>query len=78
MNKHARLSTINRLIRKHISPEWELVRGDGYFYFIGPGTEYLYTASVYVPYLYQLPVDVWLAEGKRMFDEAQTRLPDPR
>lgn len=55
------LKTINKHLMAHGYPE-ELVKGRGYFYFVGPGTDRWYTASVMVNRLNQLTLDQWVAE----------------
>jgi hypothetical protein len=44
----------------------ELVAGDGYFYFVGPGTENLSTASVMVYRLNELSLDQWMTEAREV------------
>lgn len=55
------LETVNAAIAaKGIAAE--LVKGAGYFYFVGDAVENAFTTSVYVYRVYHLPLDQWLAE----------------
>lgn len=56
------LRTINKALEaKH--PGLELVKGEGYFYFAGAGTEMCKSASVYVPRLNDLTFEQWMSEA---------------
>lgn len=43
-------------------PGYELVKGEGYYYFVGPDTSRWETASVMVNFVYQLTFEQWLGE----------------
>jgi hypothetical protein len=60
-----RLSTLNKTIAAE-GINLELVAGNGYFYFVGPGSENLYTASVMVYRLNNLTLEQWMAEARDM------------
>lgn len=55
------LNKVNKEIKK-IVPDVELVKGDGYFYFVGKSVELNYSTSVMVNSLNQLTLDQWLIE----------------
>lgn len=57
------IKTVNKAITAE-GMNLELVAGDGYFYFVGPGTENLSTASVMVYRLNELSLDQWLIEAR--------------
>jgi hypothetical protein len=50
-------------INKELSirhPGYELVRGKGYFYIEGPGTESWYSTMIYVYRVNHLPLHYWI------------------
>lgn len=57
----SRISQVNAALKK-AGLDAEIVKGNGYFYFSGPGTEKWYTASVMVNSVSQLTLDQWVAE----------------
>lgn len=52
----------------------ELVRGSGYFYFVGPDVEYAGTTSVMVPRLNDLTLAQWIEEAVVTAAESKERL----
>ena len=66
------LRTINKALEaKH--PGLELVKGEGYFYFAGAGTEMCKSASVYVPRLNDLTFEQWMSEADDKMAEIERR-----
>jgi hypothetical protein len=59
------IKTVNKAITAE-GMNLELVAGDGYFYFVGPGTENLSTASVMVYRLNELSLDQWMTEAREV------------
>jgi len=59
------IKTVNKAITAE-GMNLELVAGDGYFYFVGPGTENLSTASVMVYRLNDLSLDQWMTEAREV------------
>lgn len=53
--------TINN-INKQLPPGYEIVKGNGYFYFIGNDALDWYSSSVYVNKLTDLSMERWLEE----------------
>lgn len=49
-----------------IAPGCELIKGEGYFYFIGPELERAREASVYVTRLTDLTLERWVAEAAQI------------
>lgn len=47
----------------------ELVAGDGYFYVVGPGTESLSSASIYIYRLNDQPLEAWLRDVRNFAQE---------
>lgn len=63
--KRISLNQVNKALKaKGVSTE--LVKGDGYFYFIGKEVEHNATTSVYVYRLNELSLDGWLNEFSSM------------
>jgi hypothetical protein len=60
MTKQLQLRSVNKAIAK---TGLELVKGNGYFYFIGEGTESLYSASVMVCSLNEMSLERWVEEA---------------
>jgi len=60
------LSTVNRALAQY---NVQLVRGKGYFYFDGPGTERWAATAVYVNSLNQLSLEQWIDEYKYLSGE---------
>jgi hypothetical protein len=56
---------VNKAI-KALGGEEELVRGDGYMYFVGGDTENWEQSSVYVPRVGDLTVERWIEEYKSL------------
>ncbi len=54
------LRTINKALAARGHANVELVKGDGYFYFIGEDADQFYTSSVYVYRLNQLTLEQWI------------------
>jgi hypothetical protein len=76
MKETLRISTVNRALQAE-GIDAELVRGDGYFYFVGPDVELASTTSVMVYRLNQLSLSGWLYEArefKRQTAEVKQRL----
>ena len=59
------IKTVNKAIAAE-GINLELVAGEGYFYFAGPGTENLSTASVMVYRLNDLSLDQWMTEAREV------------
>lgn len=55
------LTQINKEIAKR-GYDATLVKGDGYFYFIGPAVDNITSTSVYVYKVNQLPLEQWIDE----------------
>jgi len=51
-----------KAVSKALPPGYELVKGDGYYYFNGPDTSRWYATSVPVFRLNDLPLKEWLKE----------------
>lgn len=61
-----------RTVNKAIAAEGinlELVAGEGYFYVVGPGTESLDSASIYVYRLNDQPLEDWLRDVRGFAQE---------
>lgn len=56
-----RLSTVNKAIKAE-NIDLELVAGEGYFYVVGPKTEHLANASVYVYRLNDQDLASWMED----------------
>ena len=63
-----RLSTINKAAVKE-GLGLELVKGNGYFYVAGPGTEHLDSASIYVYRLADQDQESWLKDMRSFAKE---------
>jgi len=59
------IKTVNKAIAAE-GINLKLVAGDGYFYFVGPGSENLSTASVLVYRLNHLSLDQWMTEAREV------------
>lgn len=57
------LRTVNKAL-KNEGIKAELIKGEGYLYFIGDDVELCYTTSVYVPRLNDLPLEVWMKHAR--------------
>jgi hypothetical protein len=64
-----KLATVNKALAARGHANVELVRGDGYFYFIGEDADQFYTSSVYVYRLNQLTLDQWIADYEDKLSE---------
>lgn len=62
------LTKFNKILEKD-NARLELVKGEGYFYWVGVGTEYLYDASVPVCHFYHLSAEQWMGEYKRLMEK---------
>lgn len=51
---------VNNYFKQHGLGQYKIVRGKGYFYFDGPGTETWHSSSVYVYNINQLSLEQWL------------------
>jgi len=60
---------VNKALRQAGYGEYTLVRGKGYFYFDGPGTEMWYTTSVPVYHVYHLDLDQWVQRFKELGED---------
>jgi hypothetical protein len=58
------LRGINTRIRREVSPLVELVRGEGYHYFVIDDGKRFDTYSVAVPHTRALSADQWVAEAR--------------
>ncbi len=63
-----RLSTVNKAIASE-GLNLELVAGDGYFYFVGPGCESVNSASVYCYRLNHQGLDGWMCDARSVARE---------
>jgi hypothetical protein len=55
----------------------ELVKGEGYLYFVVDDKAHIYdTYSVYVPYLNRLPLARWIEEAQGFWDTMTTLHPE--
>jgi hypothetical protein len=66
------LKNINKAIKAAGGTE-ELVRGNGYFYFVGDDTPKWERASVYTMFLSDFTVDEWVAQWRSYRDEYATK-----
>lgn len=62
------LTKFNKILEKD-NARLELVKGEGYFYWVGVGTEYLYDDSVPVPHFYLLTAEQWMEKYKLMMEK---------
>jgi hypothetical protein len=58
------LKEINARIGREVNPLVELVRGDGYHYFVLDDGKRFDTFSVAVPYTSRMSADRWVAEAR--------------
>lgn len=58
------LEKVNNEIRAATSQYIELVKGEGYFYFVYDDGKRYSTASVYINILNQFTLEDWIAEAK--------------
>ena len=72
--KRLTLATVNKAVAAAV-PGAELVKGEGYFYFIGAGFERAKSASVYVPRLNDLSLERWVEEAKSIHAEIEEPAP---
>lgn len=65
-----------RLINKRLKGKVELVRGDGYHYFIfdRPEQNVYETHSVYTCYTNHMSDDRWVTEGESFFEREMVKL----
>lgn len=68
-----RLSTINKAAAAE-GLNLELVKGNGYFYVVGPGVEHLDTASICVYRLADQTQDAWLRDMRNFAKEIKEYL----
>lgn len=68
-----RLDSVNKKIAER-GIKAELVKGDGYFYFVGDDLGLEYTSSVMVNRINQLTLDQWMEELDAMLAEHKERL----
>lgn len=66
------LRKVNDAVRAETSQYVELVKGDGYFYFVYDDGKRYSTASVCVNSLNQLPLTSWLYEAKNFYATIET------
>jgi len=66
------LKSVNVIIQKTISPFLELVKGNGYFYFVYDDGKCFNTYSVYVKSLSQLSLSDWTNEAKEFYGTVNT------
>lgn len=65
------LEKVNRAIRAATSQYVELVKGEGYFYFVYDDGKRYSTASVYINILNQFTLEDWIAEAKGFYATIQ-------
>lgn len=67
--------TVKAIIKAIGSDKLELVRGNGYWYFVydDKAKNRFKTMSVYVVILRQLPLDQWVAEGREFVTEMESK-----
>jgi hypothetical protein len=63
-----RIATVNKAINH---PNVELVKGEGYFYFVYDKGDVYETRSVMVNSLNELPLDQWVEEAKDLIAELE-------
>lgn len=68
------IKQVNAALRK-ASIDAELVRGDGYHYFVGPDVEYAFGTVVCTLYTSHLTVEQWLELATEFRDESHERAP---
>lgn len=68
-----RLSSINKAAAAE-GIGLELVKGEGYFYVVGPGTEHLDSASIYVYRLSEQNQEAWLKDMRSFAKEIKDYL----
>lgn len=69
------VSQVNKAIAKAGITGLELIRGEGYFYFIGPNISHaMTTSSVYCCYLNQQTVEAWVGDAQRCADEIKKEM----
>lgn len=62
------IKTVNKAIQKHF-PKVKLVKGNGYYYIIGEGTETLPRTGIYVYALNRISIDAWVNEVKNLMNK---------
>jgi hypothetical protein len=68
--KMASLAQINQKIKATISPQIELVRGEGYHYLVyDNGADIYETESIYVPYTNIYTLKEWVKEAQDFFEK---------
>ena len=68
------LKTVNNVLAaKFHGKQIELVKGEGYFYFVGADVEHCETTSVMVYRLNDLFLDHWVAEARSFLEESAKR-----
>lgn len=72
MNR-ATIKSANRAIAKAGIPV-ELVRGEGYHYFVFDDGKRFETVSIYVPYTNSVSVDCWVEWAKQAMDEINNKV----
>lgn len=72
--KRLTLTTVNKAVAAAV-PGAELVKGEGYFYFIGAGFERAASASVMVPRLNDLTLTRWIEELERIHASIEEPVP---
>lgn len=70
MSRRFQIRTVNKAIA---DTGLELVRGEGYFYFVGDGSENLYTDSVMVYRINHLRLETWIKIAKSYATEIRSR-----
>lgn len=58
------LKTINKIIQTQVSPYMELVKGEGYFYFVYDNGPKFETKSVCTFRLNNLTLDMWIDDAR--------------
>lgn len=54
------IAQIHRAMRKEGLGDYELVKGEGYFYLVGPDTECWYETSIYSYRLNHMSINQWI------------------
>lgn len=70
----ATIKQVNAALQRN-GYDGELVRGDGYHYFVGNDFDHAFSSSVPVMYTSHLTVDEWLDWAKRIREESRDRKP---
>jgi hypothetical protein len=64
------LRSLNKELKAEQLP-LELIKGDGYFYFLYETHDEFATRSVYVDKLNHLPIEMWMEEAREFYDDVK-------